>query len=128
MKPIKAITLFNPAAFIAKITIKLGWNLLKFVGKKLWSGIKKVSLGLVGIFGGLLRVGKKFINKVGYYVGKIGGWIRDKAYRFLVKPLSSILVTVFGFTMAVVKSPVNFMKWLIPTVFNRIHDCMSAIG
>lgn len=128
MRPITSILNFNPAAFIAKVTLKIGWNLLKFVGKKLWSGIKKVTLGLAGIFGGLLVVGKKFINKVGYYVGKIGGWIKDKAYRFLVKPLCSILVTVFGFTMAVVKSPINFMKWLIPAVFDRIRNCLSAIG
>lgn len=128
MKPIKAITEFSPAAVIAKFTIKLGWNMLKFIGKKLWSGVKKVALGLAGIFGALLSVGKRFVNKVGYYIMKIGGWIRDKAYRFLLKPLASILTTVFGFTMAVVKSPINFMKWLIPAVFDRIRNCLSAIG
>ena len=127
MKPITSVLNFSPASVIAKFTIKLGWNALKFIGKKLWSGIKKVALGLAGIFGSILVVGKKFVNKVGYYIMKIGGWIMDKTYRFLIKPLASILTTVFGFTMAVVKSPVNFMKWLIPAVFDRIRNCLSAI-
>ena len=127
MKPITSVLNFSPAAVIAKFTLKLGWNALKFIGKKLWSGIKKVALGLAGIFGSILVVGKKFVNKVGYYIMKIGGWIMDKTYRFLIKPLASILTTVFGFTMAVVKSPVNFMKWLIPAVFDRIRNCLSAI-
>lgn len=54
LKPIKAITMFSPASFVAKFTIKIGWNLTKFIGKKLWSGVKKLAFGLVGLFAGLL--------------------------------------------------------------------------
>lgn len=121
-KVIKALVV-NPASFVTK----LGFKALKFIGKKLWKGIKKLAIKMGKVLGNVFRIGKGFVNKISTYVGKIGRGIKDKAYRFLIKPIASILVTVFGFTMSVVLSPVQFMKSLLPTIMDRFFDLINNV-
>lgn len=90
----------------AKIVTKLGIKAIKFVGKKIWKGIKKLGLKLLGFLGRLFKIGKGFMNTVGFYASKLGSGIKDKTYLFLVKPISAMMVTAFGFAMGMVTLPV----------------------
>lgn len=110
----------------AKIVNKLGWRAIKWAARKLWGWLKKAAFNLGGFFLRFFKLGK-FVNKVETYVGKLGKGIRDKAYMFLVKPIASFLVTVFGFTMGVVMAPIQFMKWMVPSVMERFRNIMSDI-
>lgn len=71
---------FAPGKFITK----LGWKAIKFVGKKLWAGIKKLAFNAFQFFARLFGFMGKFVNKVGNWMKIIGAGIADKAYRFLV--------------------------------------------
>ena len=112
----------------AQIITKMGFRVIKFIGKQVWKGIKKLVFKAASFFKNLFRMGGKFINKVGMWIGKIGAGIVDKAYSFLVKPVASIMVTVFGFFTGVLMSPIQFLKWLVPSVFDRILSALSNIG
>ena len=39
-----------------------------------------------------------------------------------------MMVTVFAFLTNVVMSPARFMKWLVPSVFDRIRDALHSIS
>lgn len=127
MKPVNNMLNKTPALAITKIGIKIGWKAVKFIGKSIWKGIKKVTFAALAMLGKLFGIAIGFVNKIGTYVKKIGKGILNTAYKFIVKPIAAILTTVFGFAMSMVKMPIDFMKWLIPTIFERIHDCLSAI-
>ena len=111
----------------AKIVTKLGIKAIKFVGKKIWSGIKKLGLKILGFLGPVFKVGKDFIGKAGYYAGKLGAAVKDKAYVFLVKPISTILSTAFSFALGMVMLPVQFMKQMLPAILDRVFDCLNGI-
>lgn len=106
----------------------MGFRVIKFIGKQLWKGIKKLVFKAVNFFKSLFKMGGKFLNKVGMWMGKLSIGIKDKAYRFLVKPIANIMVTVFNFFTGVLMSPIQFMKWLVPSVFDRILSALSNIG
>lgn len=115
-KLLTSIIAFAPA----KIVTKIGWKAIKFVGKKIWAGIKKLAFKAMSVIGRLFGMMGKFVNKVSTWISIIGKGIVDKAYRSIVQPIASILVSVFGFTLSVVMAPVNFMKWLVSSVIDRI--------
>ena len=106
---------------------KLGFRAIKWVGKKIWKGIKKVLFKTASLFAGLFKIGGRFINKVSTWARRIGGGIKDKATRFLIKPIASLMTSVVGFFVGVLMSPINFMKWLVPTVFDRIGEVLHNI-
>lgn len=111
---------------LGKVVTKLGWKALKFVGKKIWKGIKKLFFSALKMLGKLFSIGAGFVNTVVFYAAKLGKGI-GKGSIWLVKAISGMLVTAFGFAMQMLMIPVNFMKWLATSVFERIHDCLSAI-
>lgn len=112
-----------PAQFVAK----LGWKGVKFVGKKIWKGIKRLAFKVEAFFKGLFRAIGKFVNKVANWSAKLGAGIKDKAYRFLVKPIAGMMSSVFGFVGCVVLAPVKFMQNLIPSMFDRFYDILHNI-
>ena len=89
----------------AKIVTKLGIKAIKFVGKKIWKGIKKLGLKMIGLLGRLFNISIKLANKIGYYASRIGGGIKDKTYRFLIRPIASLITTLIGFTISMVMLP-----------------------
>lgn len=111
----------------AKIINKLGWRAIKFVSRKLWSGIKKLAFKAVSFFAGLFGVLGKFMNKLGNWMTRLGKWVKDKTYRFILKPISQMVVTLFDFFIGVVASPFRFLKWITTTVFDRIRNTMHNI-
>lgn len=115
---------FNPAMMI----VKFGWRAIKFIGKKLWKGLKKLAFKAFDFFKGLFKLGGKFLNKVGNWIGKIGRGVKDAAYRFVLKPIASIMVTVFGFVTGLVMSPIKFIQWIVPTLTDKIMGALSNIG
>ena len=115
---------FAPGKFITK----LGWKAIKFVGKKLWAGIKKLAFNAFQFFARLFGFMGKFVNKVDNWMKIIGAGIADKAYRFLVRPIATMLTTVFGFVGGIVAAPMNFMKWLVSSVVDRIRSAMDGIS
>ena len=119
-----AINNFAPGKFITK----LGWKAIKFVGKKLWTGIKKLAFNAFQFFARLFGFMGKFVNKVGNWVKIIGSGLISKTYRFLVKPIATMMVTIFGFVTGVVMAPINFMKWLVSSVMDRVLSAMSSIS
>ena len=122
-KLLTAIRNFAPG----QIIVGLGWKAIKFVGKQLWKGLKKLAMKAIGFFAGLFKMAGKFVNKVGTWIGRLGGAIKDKAYRFLLKPLASMLVSVFGFVAGVVMSPINFIRHTIPALMDRVLEALSNI-
>ena len=114
---------FSPAAFVTK----MGWKAVKFVGKKVWTGIKKLAFNAFQFFSRLFGFMGKFVNKVGNWVKIIGAGAIDKAYRFIIQPIATILTTVFGFVGGIVLAPINFMKWLVSSIMDRILSAISAI-
>ena len=119
-----AVMSFTPGAFVGK----LGWRAIKFVGKSIWKGIKTLALKTVGFFKSLFGLAGKFVNKVAHWIGVLGKGIVDKTYRFLVKPLASLMVTIFNFVSSVVLSPIQFIKWLIPAVVDKIMGVIHNIS
>lgn len=89
-----------------KIVAKLGWKAIKFVGKSIWKGIKKLAFKALSFFGALFGLMGKFVNKIGHWIGILAHGIADRAYRFIVKPLASMMVSIFNFVTAVVLSPI----------------------
>ena len=53
--------------------------------------------------------------------------MKDKAYRFIAKPIAGVLQAVFAFTIPLVMSPVKFMSWAIPSVLERFRNTMRDI-
>lgn len=107
--------------------VKMGWRAVKFVGKQIWKGIKRLVFKTISFFKGLFRMAGKFVNKIGNWVSRIGHGIKDKAYRFLVKPIAGMMVFVFGFVSGVVMAPVKFMQQIIPAIFDRTHSAMHNV-
>ena len=69
----------------------------------------------------------KFVNNMANWTLKLGAGIVDKAYRFLVKPIASMMVTVFGFMSNMVMQPINFMKWMASSIMDRTLDLLHTI-
>ena len=111
-----------------QIIVKMGWRALKWGVKKLWKGLKKLVFKAIQFFKSLFKMGGKFVNKVSWWAARIGEGITNKMHRFIVKPISNILVCVVGFFSGLIMSPITFMKWLIPSVFQKIREVLSNIG
>ena len=79
-KLLSSVIAFAPA----KIVTKIGWKAIKFVGKKIWAGIKKLAFKAMSVIGRLFGMMGKFVNKVSNWIAIIGKGIVDKAYRFIV--------------------------------------------
>ena len=108
-KPTKRILSTSVSASLTKIGLKAAFVPIKSIGKKLWGGIKRIAFRIADVFKGLFNIGQKFVNKVQTYSMRIRNGVK-KAYNFLIKPIAEMLVDVFGFTIEVVKHPVNFIK------------------
>ena len=106
----------------------MGFGLLKFTGKKIWGGLKKLVFKAASFFRGLFKMAGRFVNKIGSWVGRLSAGIKDRAYRFLVKPIAAMMATVFNFFTGLIMSPINYMKWLVPSIFDRILSSISYIG
>jgi phage-related protein len=125
---VKGVMMAALAINPSKLVVKFGWKAIKFVGKSIWKGIKKLAFNALSFFGMLFGLMGKFVNKVGHWIGILAHGIADKTYRFIVKPLASMMVSIFNFVTAVVLSPIQFIKWLIPTVIDKIMDVLSSIA
>lgn len=119
---------FALAPFLTKIVLKLGWKSIKWTGKKLWSGIKYLFFKTASLFSHLFKFTGKFVNKVGTWTVKLGAGIMDKSYRFLILPIAGLIVGVVAFFTGVLMAPIKFMKWLIPSVFDRIKSALANIA
>lgn len=111
----------------AKLLNVVGWKAIKLIGKSIWKGIKKLAVAGLGLLKKMFKIGGKLVNKVGTYLGKLGVGITDKAYRFLIKPMANFMVTMVGFALGVVTTPVQFMKFMIPTLMERLSNVVSNI-
>lgn len=120
---IQRIVDWSPAAAITKV----GFRIIKWGVKKLWKGIKKLVFKAISFFKSLFKIGGKFVNKLSFWVAKLGKGIVNKTYRFLVKPIANMMFSVFGFMIGLIMSPIKFMQWLIPSVFQKIRDTLSNI-
>ena len=69
-----------------------------------------------------------FVGKVSMWVGRIGKGIVKKAYRFMIKPIATIITTVFKFVAGVVMSPIRFMGWFIPMIFEKVRTMLHNIA
>lgn len=110
------------------MVVKFGWKAVKFVGKSIWKGIKKLAFKALSFFGSLFGLMGKFVNKIGHWIGILGHGIVDKAYRFIVKPIASMMVSIFNFVSSIVLSPIQFIKWLIPAVVDKIMGVIHNIS
>lgn len=110
------------------MVVKFGWKAVKFVGKSIWKGLKKLAFKALSFFGSLFGLMGKFVNKIGHWIGILGHGIVDKAYRFIVKPIASMMVSIFNFVSSIVLSPIQFIKWLIPTVVDKIMGVLHNIS
>jgi hypothetical protein len=88
------------------LVVKFGWRAIKFVGKSIWKGIKKLAFKALSFFGSLFGLMGKFVNKIGNWIGILGHGITDKTYRFIVRPIASMMVSIFNFVTAIVLSPI----------------------
>ena len=111
-----------------KIVGKLGWKAIKFVGKSIWKGIKALAFKALAFFSSLFGIAGKFVNKIGHWVGILGRGIIDKTYKFIVKPIASMMVSIFNFVSSVVMSPIQFIRWVIPAVLDRVMSALSSIA
>ena len=112
-----------PGKFIAK----LGWKAFKFVGKKIWKGIKLIAMGVLALFASVFKVAGKFVNKVSNWIVRFASFLKDKTYKFILQPMASIMVTVFGFVTGIVMSPIKFIQWVVPGILNRVLGVFGAI-
>lgn len=63
LAPILApLAIFHGTGSGAAIVTKFGWKMMKWVGRKLWSGIKKLAFKVGNFFKSLFGIGKKFKN------------------------------------------------------------------
>ena len=53
--------------------------------------------------------------------------MKDKKYKFLIKPIAAILTTAFGFALGIVHSFAKFMGWAMQAIFDRVNDALNAI-
>jgi hypothetical protein len=97
-----AVLSINPGKMIGK----LGWRAIKFIGKSIWKGIKKLVFKTISFFGRLFGIVGKFVNKVGTWIGVLAHGIADKTYRFIIKPVASMLVSIFNFVSSALLSPI----------------------
>ena len=84
---IRAILDLNGAKFVTK----LGWRAIKWSARKFWGWIKKAAISIAGIFKRLFKFGGKFKNKPKFYLGRLLKGVKNKAYRFIAKPLAGML-------------------------------------
>ena len=110
-----------------KIVTKIGIRLIKWVGKKLWTGIKKLALAAVNFLKKMFKIGSRFVNTVAWYMGRLGKGINDKAYKFLVKPIAEIMVTVMDFAMGLVKTHVSFSQNMLPNLLKYVRQAINSI-
>lgn len=106
----------------ARFVTKLGWRAIKWAARKLWGWIKKVAFNLTGVFRRFFKFGGKFANKTSYYLGRILKGVKDKAYRFIAKPIAGILVAVVGSMTSLVMAPVKFLQWVVPSILERFRS------
>lgn len=99
---VMAVLSINPG----KMITKMGWKAVKFVGKSIWKGIKTLAFKALSFFGRLFGIMGKFVNKIGHWIGILSHGIVDKTYKFIVKPIASMLVSIFNFVSSVVMSPI----------------------
>ena len=111
-----------------KLVAKMGWKAIKFVGKSIWKGIKKLAFKALSFFGKLFGIMGKFVNKIGHWIGILAHGIVDKTYRFIVKPIASMMVSIFNFVTAIILSPIQFIKWVIPAVLDKVMTTLSNIA
>ena len=121
---VMAVLSINPGKMIGK----LGWRAIKFVGKSIWKGIKALAFKALSFFGSLFGIMGKFVNKIGHWIGILAHGIVDKTYRFIIKPIASMMVSIFNFVSSVVMSPIQFIKWLVPTVIDKVLGALSNIA
>ena len=60
----------------------------------------------MSFFGALFGIMGKFVNKIGHWVGILAHGIADKSYRFIIKPLATMMVSIFNFVTGIVLSPI----------------------
>lgn len=120
---VKAIVNFSGAKLISG----LGWKAIKFIGKGIWKGLKKLAMSAIGMLKKMFKLGGGFVNKVGTYIGKLSAGIMNKTYRFLVKPIANIMVTMVGFAFNVISSPVQFLKHMVPTLLEKVGTVVNNI-
>ena len=106
---------------------KLGFRAIGFVFRKLWQGLKRLVFKTANVFKNLFNMLGNFANKTAFWIAKLGHGIKDKAYRFLVKPIANMMRTAFGFTKSMLMAPVKFMQNLIPTIFDKVRNTMSNL-
>ena len=121
-KTITALTMLP-----AKMVTKMGWRAIKFVGKSIWKGIKTLAFKALSVFGKVFGIMGKFVNKVGHWTGILARGIKDKAYRFIVKPIATMMVSIFNFVSSIVLSPIQFIKWLVSSILDRIISALANI-
>lgn len=109
------------------IITKVGFRAIKWGVKKLWKGLKALVFKAVSFFKSLFKLGGKFVNKVSHWMLRLGKGVVDKTYRFLVKPIANMMFSVFGFFTGLLMSPIKFMQWLIPSVFEKIRNTLHSI-
>lgn len=110
-----------------KFVFSLGWKALKFVGKILWRGLKKLVMPALGLLKKMFKLNGGFTNKISTYMMSLSAGIINKTYMFLVKPIANIMVTMVGFAFNVLTSPVQFMKFMIPSVLERLGTVVGNI-
>lgn len=125
---VKGLAMAALAINPSKLVVKFGWRAIKFVGKSIWKGIKKLAFKALSFFGSLFGLMGKFVNKIGHWIGILAHGITDKTYRFIVKPIASMMVSIFNFVTAIVLSPIQFIKWLIPEVIDKVLGVLSNIS
>lgn len=123
---VKGVAKFMNTFSGANILGKIGWKAIKFIGKSIWAGIKKLAKAVFNQLKKMFKFGGKFVNKASTFIGFLTNGIGE-AYVFMVKPMANILVTVFGFVTGILKSPVDFMKFMVPTLLERTMNLVSNI-
>ena len=111
----------------AKVITRIGWRAIKFVGKKLWGGIKKLAMAGLKLLMKMFKVGARFVNKVSFYMLKLGAGVLGAGYKFLIEPISSMMVSVFGFMMDVVKQHVKFSETMVPNLLKKLKESVHNI-
>lgn len=74
----------------------------KWAAKKIWLGIKKLARSIFNQITKLFNWKPKFKNKPAFFSSKLKKGV-DKEYKFLVNPISGIVVTLMGFMIGIVK-------------------------
>ena len=106
---------------------RLGFKIIKFGAKMLWKGVKNLAFKAAQFFKRMFRLGGKFVNKLANWISQMTGYVKDKAYRWLIKPIASTITSMFTFFTGMLNAPVKFMEQIVPDVIDRIRDTMHSI-